>query len=57
MFQPPLSWSTRRVCCPAGSWMVSVTVAQFCQPPVAGTLCAPVRLAPEESGGLAGAVR
>jgi len=48
-FQPPLSWSTTRVCRPAGSWMVSVTVAQVCQPPVAGTFSAPVRSLPEVS--------
>jgi hypothetical protein len=38
MFQPPLSWSMTRVCCPAGSVTVAVTVVQVCQPPVAGTL-------------------
>ena len=49
MFQPPLSWSTTKVCWPAGNWMVLVTVAQFCQPPVAGMFSAPVRSAPEMS--------
>ena len=47
MFQPPLSWSTARVCWPAANWTVAVTVAQFCQPPVAGMLTFPLRFAPD----------
>ena len=47
-FQPPLSWSTVRVCWPAGRVTLAVTVVQVCQPPVAGTLMFPDRLAPEE---------
>ena len=37
-----------RVCCPAGSVTVAVTVVQVCQPPVVGTLMFPDRFAPEE---------
>src|SRR5271156_6590871 len=48
MFQPPLSWSMVRVCCPAGKVTVAVTAVQVCQPPVAGTLMFPDKLAPEE---------
>src|SRR6202012_1743450 len=48
MFQPPLSGSTVRVCWPAGSVTFAVTVAQVCQPPVAGTLMFPDKLAPDE---------
>ena len=47
-FQPPLSWSTVRVWVPAGRVRVAVAVAQVCQPPVAGTLTFPDRLAPAE---------
>ena len=48
MFQPPLSWLMVRVCCLAGRVTVAVTVVQVCQPPVAGTLMFPDRLAPDE---------
>src|SRR3984957_1846170 len=48
MFQPPLSWSMVRVCWPAGRVTFAVTVVQVCQPPVAGTLMFPDRLAPDE---------
>ena len=54
MFQPPVSWSMARVCCPAGSVTVAVTVVQVFQPPVAGTLMFPVRSAPEERAHAAG---
>src|SRR5450755_5933 len=46
-FQPPLSWATVRICWPAGRVTLAVTVAQVCQPPVAGTLMLPDRLVPE----------
>ena len=46
MFQPGLSWSTVRVCMPAGRVMFAVTVVQVCQPPVAGAVMTPVRSVP-----------
>ena len=46
-FQPPLSWLSVSTCCPAGSVTWAVTVAQVCQPPVAGRLTLPLRLVPD----------
>ena len=46
MFQPALSWSTVRVWVPAGRVTVAMTVAQVCQPPVAGTFTLPLRFVP-----------
>src|SRR6202035_5351514 len=46
IFHPPLSWSTTSAWVPAGRVTVAVTVVQFCQPPVAGTLMLPDRLVP-----------
>jgi len=48
MFQPPLSWQTVRICWPAGSVTLVVTVVQSCHPPVAGALTEPDRLVPVE---------
>src|SRR5260370_31174716 len=47
-FQPPLSSFSVSTCWPAGSETFAVTVVQVCQPPVAGTLTGPLRLAPDE---------
>src|SRR5260370_34225444 len=38
MFQPPLSWSSTRICWPARSVTAAVTLVHVCQPPGAGTL-------------------
>src|SRR5579872_1644198 len=48
MFQPPLSWFSVSVCCPAANVTLAVTAVQVCQPPVAGTFTEPVRFVPEE---------